>query len=311
MLVLKPTALDFQPVSIENKTEYQKCLWSGPSRGCEYSFANLFTWGDQKLARMGDWFVIFSRFGMRELYHYPIGTGDRKQVLEVVFADARARGIEWRFSGLLEQEKEELEALYPDRFAFVANEGSFDYVYDVNDLADLAGRKYHGKRNHCKRFEDACPNYVTQPITEENLSLAKTFAEAWYAAKQAEQPDADYRMEEIAMERAFANYRALELDGLLLLSEGRVLAMTMGNRMNSDTFDVNFEKATAEVQGAYAMINREFARYIRQKYPEVRYLDREEDMGIEGLRQAKLSYYPHHQVKKYRAIPKEFVKHEI
>ena len=310
MEVLQPTALEFHPIVVEDITEYQACLRSKDARGCEYSFANLFMWGDQKLARLDDWFVLFSRFGERYLYPYPIGTGDRRRVLEAIFADAAARGIEWRFSGLLENEKDELEMLYPDRFAFVANEGSFDYVYDINDLADLAGRKYHGKRNHCKRFEDAYPQYTVEPITEENLSLAREFAREWYAAKQAQDPDANYRMEENALERAFANYRALGLEGLLLCAEGRVLALTVGNRMRADTFDVNFEKATAEVQGAYAVINREFARYIREKYPEVRFLDREEDMGIEGLRRAKQSYYPHHQIKKYRAIPKELVKHE-
>lgn len=310
MAVLQPTLLDFQPVSIEDKKEYQHCLWSVAPRGCEYSFANLFMWGEQRIARIDAWYIIFSRFGNRYLYPYPVGEGDRRAAIDAVMADAAARGIEWRFSGLLEEEKEELEQLYPNRFDFVANVGSFDYVYAIDDLADLTGRKYHGKRNHCKRFEDACPTYRVEPLTEENLLRAKAFCEQWYAVKQADNPEEDYRMEMLALERAFANYGALEMDGLLLTAEGEVLAMTMGNRMTHDRFDVNFEKASADVQGAYAVINRAFARYIREKYPEVCFLDREEDMGIEGLRRAKQSYYPHHQVIKYRAIPKEFSDHE-
>ena len=81
----------------------------------------------------------------------------------------------------------------------------------------------------------------------------------------------------------------------------RILAMTLGSRLSSDTFYVHFEKARSDVQGAYGAVNCEFARYIREKYPEVKYLNREEDMGIEGLRRAKKSYYPHHLVEKYWA----------
>lgn len=308
MSVLQPTALEFRPISIEDQKEYQRCLWSGSTRGCEYAFANLFMWGDQRIAKINGWTVFLSRFGERTLYPYPIGVGDRRAVVEAVMADAEARGIEWRFSGLLPEECAELEALFPDRFAFVANEGSFDYVYAIDDLALLAGRKYHGKRNHCKRFEEAYPNARIEPITEDKLADVRAFCAQWYASKQAENPDEDYQMEKDALERAFANYAALEMEGLLLTAEGEVLAMTMGNRMSPDTFDVNFEKAKSDVQGAYAVINRAFARYIREKYPEVRYLDREEDMGIEGLRRAKQSYYPHHQTVKYRAVPKEFLK---
>ena len=108
-------------------------------------------------------------------------------------------------------------------------------------------------------------------------------------------------LEQIAMERAFCRYEDLEMDGLLLRLDGRAVAMTMGSRMSPDTMDVHFEKALEDVDGAYAAVNSEFARYIRLKYPEIRFLDREDDMGLEGLRKAKLSYHPHHMAEKYRA----------
>ena len=98
------------------------------------------------------------------------------------------------------------------------------------------------------------------------------------------------------------HYAALGLEGGLLRAEGRVIAFTMGDKLCSDTYDVHFEKAYGEIQGAYAVINREFARWVRAHHPEIRYLNREDDMGVEGLRRAKESYYPDQMVEKYAAV---------
>ena len=105
----------------------------------------------------------------------------------------------------------------------------------------------------------------------------------------------------MAIDRAFRHFAALDMDGLMLKEGGQVLAVTMGSRLSPDTIDVHFEKAREDVDGAYAAINREFARYLREKYPDVQYLNREDDMGLEGLRKAKLSYQPHHLEEKYWA----------
>ena len=115
----------------------------------------------------------------------------------------------------------------------------------------------------------------------------------------------DYLLENIAMARAFQNYNWLEMEGIFLLDENRVLAVTMGSRMSPSTFDIHFEKALEDVDGAYPAINCEFARYLREKYPEVEFLNREDDLGLEGLRKAKLSYNPHHMIQKHRALVAE------
>ena len=105
-------------------------------------------------------------------------------------------------------------------------------------------------------------------------------------------------MERAALDRALRHFGELELEGLFLQNGEDVLAMTLGSRLSNDTLDVHFEKARAGADGAYAAINCEFANYIREKYPDIRFLDREEDMGLEGLRKAKRSYHPHHMVEK-------------
>jgi len=127
----------------------------------------------------------------------------------------------------------------------------------------------------------------------------------WYRIRMKEDPEGNYLLENIALSRACAKYAALGMDGILLMDGGEVLAVTMGSRMGADTFDIHFEKAREDVEGAYAAVNQEFARYLRLKYPHIAYLDREDDMGLEGLRKAKLSYNPHHQVTKHWAYLNE------
>lgn len=113
------------------------------------------------------------------------------------------------------------------------------------------------------------------------------------------------QLEKAALQRAFDHFDELEMDGLLLSDGERIIAFSMGSRMNRDYYDVGFEKAFPDVNGAYAMINREFSRMIAEKYPEVRFLNREDDMGSEGLRRAKESYQPTVLLEKYTADWKE------
>lgn len=290
--------LDFRPFSVADKSVYDPYLFCEEGRGCEFSFANVYLWGKQQFALLDGQILFFSQFDRRCVYLFPMGEGDKRAAMDAVIADAAARGISCRITGLRPQDREVLEELYPNRFYFHCDEGSFDYVYDINDLADLKGKKYHGKRNHLHRFYEQYPNAFVEPIDESNLEAARQMADAWYAARANEGVGDEYYMERTAIHRALRHYRELALDGLLLRNGEEVLALTMGSRLSPDTVDVHFEKARADVQGAYAAINREFARYIRDRYPEIRYLDREEDMGLEGLRKAKKSYCPHHMIYK-------------
>ncbi len=290
--------IDFKPFTPEDKSLYEKYLFSEEGRGCEFSFANLYLWGRQSFAVVCEHIVMFSQFDRRTVYPYPLGEGDKKPVLDAIIADAHARGIPCRISGIVGNEAETRESLYPGKFRFHCDRGSYDYVYDINDLAELSGKKYHGKKNHLNRFKENCEGYVAEPISEKNLNTVREFAENWFNTRISENPESDFHMERAAIERALNHYGELMLEGILITYNGEALAFTIGSRLSSDTFDVHFEKARSDVNGAYTAINYEFARYIREKYPEVKYLDREEDMGLEGLRRAKESYKPHHMVEK-------------
>lgn len=266
------------------------------SRGSECSFVNLYLWGRGygEIATVGDYLVQFIKYNGVKYYAYPAGEGDLKFVIDALVEDAKSYGHPMRLLGVTCDRKEELEAVCPGKFLFEENRASFDYLYDINRLADLGGKKLQSKRNHCNRFEQNHPDWSVEPITADNLPLCRAMAEEWFAQYDGEETseEHDFRIEKIALGRAFDDYAALGMDGLLLRTGGEIVAFTMGNLIQEDTFDVNFEKAFAGVQGAYPVINREFARYVRERYPSVVYLNREDDMGLPGLRRAKESYHP-------------------
>lgn len=291
--------IQFRPISLQDKTEYERLAESRGYKGCEMSFSNLFLWGDQKISFVNGCMVFFSTFS-RSFYPFPVGDGDKKTVIDEIIKDANERNIPLEITSVSEKERAILEELYPNEFVFNSNENSFDYVYDINNLADLPGKKYHKKRTHLNNFIKNHPNFRVEPFNSENLPNIIKMVNEWYAQK-----DGDFDYEKTVFGRAIENFESLELEGLALFDGDEVLAVTFASRMAQDTFDVHFEKARADVDGAYPVINSEFAKYIRNKYHEVKYLDREEDMGILGLRKAKQSYYPEFQVVKYVAKKKQ------
>ncbi|MDO5544234.1 MAG: phosphatidylglycerol lysyltransferase domain-containing protein [Eubacteriales bacterium] len=293
--------IEFKRLKLSQKEDYEKNLFACPGRSCEYAFANMYLWGRQETAFFSDCVGFFSHFHGKSIYPYPVGTGDRRAVLEAVIEDARERGIPCRITSMTKAESEELESWFPGKFCFRTDRDGFDYVYAINDLADLRGRKFQKKRNHVHRFWAEHPEAVCVPLGPDNLEQAREMVEDWYRQRLAEDPHGEYLLEQVAMKRAFQHFKALGMEGLMLVEDGQVLAMTMGSRLSRDTIDVHFEKAREDADGAYAAINCEFARYLREKYPEVKFLNREDDMGLEGLRKAKLSYQPHHLEEKYWA----------
>lgn len=290
--------IEFHSPKAADKERYDRCLAASGKEGCEYNFVNLYLWGRQKIAFIGDHVVFFSQFHRQSVYLFPIGTGDKKPVLDAIIQDAGKRGIPCRLTGLSSADWVLLEQLYPGRFCCHNDRDFFDYIYAIDDLATLAGRKFQKKRNHLNKFRQNNPRAVLEPITDENCHRAVALAEEWYRLRLEADPHGDYQLEQAALFQALKKRDLLGLEGLILSCDGKDIAMTLGSRMGSDTFDVHFEKALDITDGAYAAINNGFAKYLKEKYPEVQFLNREEDMGLEGLRKAKLSYNPHHLVEK-------------
>lgn len=293
--------IKFHHLDIAQKEQYEALLKNSHKRGCEYNFNNLYFWGRQRIAFHEGNVAFFSQFDRKSVYPFPLSGGNLKSTLDAIIHDASVRDIPCRLTGLSKEDCDLLEQLYPGKFRFHNDRDGYDYVYAIEDLAELKGRKYQKKRNHINRFRQNYPDYTLEPLTDENTGEAVELLMKWYTGRELADPLADFHMEKAAIFKALRNRTELGIEGLLLKHNGRLLALTMGSRLHEDTFDIHFEKALEEADGAYPTINWEFARYLHAKYPHVQWLDREDDMGLEGLRKAKLSYCPHHMVEKYWA----------
>ncbi len=289
--------IDFQPLMLERKAEYDRLLQHSGERGCEYSFTNLYLWGRQKAAFLGNCLVFFSQFNRRSVYPFPVGM-DLKPAVDAIIQDAHSRGIPCRLTGLTRDDCARLEALFPHKFRFHVDRDGFDYVYAIDDLADLSGRKFQKKRNHLNKFRALYPQHALVPVTQENISCVGALAEQWYESRLEEDPHRDFIMERAALKKALKNFEALQLEGVLLTIDAQPVAFAIGSQLTDDTYDIHFEKALDGFDGAYAAVNQGFAQCLRSKYPAIRWLNREDDLGLEGLRKAKLSYCPDHMVEK-------------
>ena len=292
--------LSFHAPSVDDYDWLYPVLYRAGLPGADNTFQNMYFWecyyGDVGMAE-GFATQHMTQDG-REVYLYPAGSGDVRAALEAIRQDAAERGGALRLRGVTPDKRAELEALYPDKFRFTPYRDSYDYIYTVEELTELHGKKLQAKRNHCNRFEADHPDYTTEIVTPENLYRCREMVEKWYAVHEWNE---QIEQEKTAIARAFDAFAHTRMDGLMVIENGEVLAFSMGARMSDQYYDVCFEKAYSAINGAYAIINREFSRMIAGKYPEVRFLNREDDMGEPGLRQAKESYQPTLLLEKYFA----------
>ena len=283
--------LDFRKVTLEDRDWVHEILYHSGRKGCEYSFANLFFWLCRSggVAKVGDFLCFQTCYGGFCSFFYPAGSGDVLPVLEALRKEAEERGVSFVLRGVTEEDRQVLERLYPDRFTFTLHRDSFDYTYPVEKLAQLAGKKLQAKRNHINRFAAEHPSWYTRVICDENQQDCETVARRWYENNPQK---GSLETEKQALFTALQHRKTMGMEGVVLYDGEKAVAFSLGNRIFPGVFDVNFEKADASVNGAYATVNREMARMVAAKYPEVQMLNREDDMGLEGLRKAKESYHP-------------------
>ncbi len=283
--------LKFRPILLTDKEWMDELFALSDYRGSEYDFGNNYNWAgayELKVARESDLLLTLSRrLDGSHSYSYPAGAGDMAAAVDMLVEDATERGIDFHMHGVIPEQEAFLEERFPGRFNFEPYREGFDYIYLRERLAELSGKKLHAKRNFCNRFE-AAHDWSYEPLTADNLEEARAMGSKWCQQNDCYYNE-DLREETCAGQKAFNHFFEEGLSGGLLRAEGEVVAFTIGAPINSDTFDVHIEKAFTDVEGAYPMINREFVRRLPERFV---YVNREEDVGDEGLRKAKLSYYP-------------------
>ena len=173
-----------------------------------------------------------------------------------------------------------------------------DYVYTIDSLATLTGKKLGKKRNHCNRFVQENPDMKLEPINKDNYAQVRTCFEQ-ICKDGKDSPMALYEREQVW--KVLDALESYPFETLCLFSDGRVVAFSVGEVLNN-VLHVHIEKALRDVNGAAETINKEFARYIQEKHPHVEWVNRQDDAGDEGLRQAKQSYYPAFLLRKYPVV---------
>ena len=190
---------------------------------------------------------------------------------------------------LVTKEKFELlEQIFPGKYEIEYDRDFADYIYEVPKMISLAGKKLHGKRNHINKFKENYPDWSYEILTKENLEECILMAEEWKARNLCGEKG-EKHAEFCVTKRALKQFEELGLKGGVLRTGQGIVAFTLGEELNKEMFVVHIEKAFADVQGAYPMINQQFLIHEAEKY---KYVNREDDTGAEGLRKAKLSYYP-------------------
>ncbi len=297
--------LEWSIPEAEDEDWINSCIAVSGTMASDASFANIYLLRNKystKISRYKDFIIRkYSGKGARCGYTFPLGKGDVAKALAEIEKDAKECGERLQFAFVTEEQKEVLENAMPARFCYSSDAGDSDYIYLRSELASLSGKAFHKKKNHFSKFVRTYPDYKYYEIGACNIYDAQKVADAWYY-EHLQDEDASQLAEYKAIKEALDNFEELGLIGGIIYVNDSPCAMTIASKINENTVDVHFEKAVGEyaLNGGYAAINKLFS----EKLDGVTGLNREEDIGIEGLRKAKLSYRPKIMLKKYSAVEK-------
>jgi hypothetical protein len=285
---------NFSPVTLADRETILPLLQADDIFFCDYSFANLFMWGD--IFKTG-WLVEDGRLwiynGYDDLMLMPIGKAVGPDELVAVSDMMRREGKSGNFVLVGQdfvKENPDLERLFHVRI----DHDNGDYIYSSQKLVDLQGNKLHKKRNLINQFLESHPDHVSLPLQASDLDACLDLAVKWCRQRTCVELDFDH--ETSALKKAFAHFDELELRGVKIRSQGDMLAFSVFSRLNSNMADVHFEKFIPDVKGIGQVINWETAKALSGEF---KYINREQDLGIAGLRQAKRSYDPEYVVSAY------------
>lgn len=290
-----------EEITIEKKELIDSFLKELDTENSELTFTNLFMWRKSYNVRFtvaSGCLVIISRYKNQPYtVYFPIGDENKKEALEKIISAIGKKNYQLRLSDT--SEFDALNSFYPSKYELHEDSDSFDYIYSIADLTSLLGKKYHSKRNFINRFESSY-NYTYAALTPHDREECMCLFEKWYAEKTDDIPGLSESYE--AVRELLKNWEALDITGGCIRIDGDMVAFSFGEILNKKTKTavIHLEHADTSYSGAFPMINKYF---LMNEWQDCLFVNREEDMGLEGLRKAKQSYYPCRMAKKYYAVP--------
>lgn len=280
--------LSFHTLTISDREAVQAVSLHAGRRNCNYNFANLLGWKfwfQTEVCVLED--VVVLRYSFKGKHEYMVCTARDlpQELIEALREDSQG---DLTIRGLEDSQVEALQATHHSKFTIETEpaRNQYDYIYRRETLATLRGGGLNAKRNHINHFRAEYPDFEYRPLTPELFDECRHLRNIWLEERDA---NATMEAEQRVMETVFAHWEALGMLGGSIFVDGRMVAFTYGSAVTTDTFDICAEKADRHVEGAFTIINQQFAQHLPEQYL---YLNREEDMGLPGLRKAKLSYHP-------------------
>lgn len=294
--------LNFKRIELSDKKLIESYFSKSNVQLCDYSFSNLFLWSSLygiEWAEAKGFLIIryYYENSYNRFYLQPIGKSSIKNILDLLLNESKKEKAPLRFAALSESFLKEIKKhpQFPALFS-LNNRDYSNYVYSATALSTLSGKALHSKKNHINKFQRLYSDFSSRPLDANDAHLALALFDNWEKHKEH---SIEFDIERKSLKHIFSNYQALKLKGLLLLVDNEPIAFTLGSELNKDTFCIHIEKANIAYHGSFAMINYLMANTLVKKY---KFINREEDLGIENLRKAKLSYKPELLVPHYQAI---------
>ena len=307
--------LEFKPITPDCNEAFKRFYYNKQSQNAENSFGNLCCYeflyhGEYALLNDS---ILLTRihldYNKQILYYPPLYDKDtaeqenlcHKDIINMLIEDAKER--RYKIGFVIDNPQIIQNCTNADEFDIVTNRNMFDYLYLREDLMNLKGKKYQPKRNHINQF-NARYAYEYKSLSSADKSDCLKMLQVWKEQEMAISPEykRDYDDEQFVIEFLFDNFEELDVYGGGVYVENKLIAFSLGSPINKDTFDTHIEKADRNYMGAFTVINKEMALHLPDNYV---YINREEDKGIMGLRQAKLSYHPFKLIEKYIAFIKD------
>ncbi len=292
--------LEFKKVTIEDIDIYREYMKNNKEFSCENSFVNLLVWQsayNNMIAIDGGQLFIKSGFADRQSFRLPIGGDINEGIRKIEEYCGNETPLFWIQQG---ENFSKLNEEFREKYEMTEFRDASDYIYLREKLATLSGKKYHSKRNHINSFSKKF-DWHYEEISSENIKAVKECADRWYK-ENTDKRDKFLDCEQNGVNLILDNMERLGVLGGAIFVDSKAVAFTLGSPISSDVFDVHIEKALSDYAEGYTVINNEFAKRLTN----YKYLNREDDMGLEGLRKAKLSYKPEILLKKYRCRARSY-----